>query len=114
LEKGAPAVQQAVQAGKRRLGRVAGWLNKPHADQVAELNKPKAPKSSQSGTKPAPKQTEPVVNQRMTAVDQFVKNWEQFDVMQKQVFVEKFLDELAEMAEQIKAKNAWQQKQQAA
>jgi hypothetical protein len=109
LEKGGPGVQQAVQTGKRRLGRVAGWLDKSHADQLAELNKPRAPKAAAKQT-----EKEPPVNQRMTAVDQFVKNWEQFDVMQKQVFVEKFLDELAGMAEQIKAKNAWQQKQQAA
>jgi hypothetical protein len=111
LDKGSPKVQQAVWTAKKRLNRVSAWLDMPHAQQDVELEKKPVRKPRQSE---APKEKEPLVNQKMTDVDEIIKKWQGFEVMQKQAFVEKFLDELVAMTEQIKAKNAWQQKQQAA
>jgi hypothetical protein len=98
LEKGAKEVKEAVQTGKRRLGRVQKLLTLSHAEQVAELDKKPPPKSEQSGKK---QQKQPDANPQMTAFDEFKKKWQGFDEMQKRAFVMAFKAEIATVLDYI-------------
>ncbi len=101
LDKAAPEVIAAVQTGTKRLGWANEWHDKPKAEQVAELKKPKAPKKPKATTTKIPK-----VNQAVIDVDAFKKKWQGFDDMQRRAFVTAFKAEIAKLLELVQQQDA--------
>jgi ParB-like chromosome segregation protein Spo0J len=98
LEKGAPEVIEAVRKGKKRLGAVNKFLDKPKAEQAQQLLTTKPDKPNKPKANP--------VNPEMVEFDEFKKKWQSFNEMQKRAFVMFAKDDLDKLLQQVKQQEA--------